>query len=273
MAELRTINGIPQMGFGTWKRKGDEGYRTVLAALEAGYRHIDTAQAYENESEVGRALKDSGLPASDIFVTTKVWIDNYDAGRFRPSVENSLEKLGRDKLDLLLLHWPARDASIPFEDYIGRLAEMYDDGLTERIGVSNFNRDLISKAEDLLGDRPISANQVECHVFFQNRVIADFCEARGIALTAYSPLAQGKVAGDPVLSGIADVHGVSEAEIALAFLIAEGHVVIPTSSNAARIRSNLEAANITLETTELADLRALDRGERLINPSWAPEWD
>lgn len=273
MAELKTINGIPQMGFGTWKRKGEEGYRTMLAALEAGYRHIDTAQAYENEAEVGRALRDSGLQASDVFVTTKVWIDNYDADRFRPSVEESLEKLGRDKVDLLLLHWPARDASIPLEDYIGRLGEVYDDGLAARIGVSNFNRDLITKAETLLGDRPVSANQVECHVFLQNRVIADFCEARGIALTAYSPLAQGKIAGHPVLKGIAETHGVSEAEIALAFLIAEGHVVIPTSTDAARIRANLAAADISLEMTELADLRALDNGERLINPAWAPDWD
>ncbi|MET3600249.1 aldo/keto reductase [Martelella mangrovi] len=270
---MKTINGIPQIGFGTWRRRGDEAYRTVLAALEAGYRHIDTAQAYDNEAEVGRALADSGLKPGDVFVTTKVWIDNYDEGTFRKSVEESLDKLRRDKVDLLLLHWPGRAGGPAFEDYIGRLAEVHDAGLAAQIGVSNFTRALMDKAAGLLGDRKIAANQVECHVFHQNRLVADYCDKNGIAFTAYSPLAQGKIAGDLVLKAIGEAHGVSEGEIALAFLMAEGHVVIPTSSKPERVKSNLAAADIVLSDDEIGRIRSLDRGERLINPEWAPDWD
>ncbi|AJY48068.1 aldo/keto reductase [Martelella endophytica] len=270
---MKSINGIPQMGFGTWKRRDDECYRTVLAALEAGYRHIDTAQAYGNEESVGRALADSGLGDDDVFVTTKVWIDNYGDDAFRPSVEESLKKLGRNKVDLLLLHWPGRKGGPAMEDYVGRLAAVYDDGLAARIGVSNFTTALMDEAAKLLGDRPISANQVECHVFHQNRVIADYCKEHGIAMTAYSPLAQGKIAGEPVLKEIGAAHGVSEGEIALAFLLAEGHVVIPTSSKPERVKSNLAAAEITLTAEEIDRLRDLDRNMRLISPEWAPDWD
>ena len=270
---MRAINGIPQIGFGPWKRRGDEAYRTVLAALEAGYRHIDTAQAYGNEAEVGRALADFGVGRDEIFVTTKVWIDNYGEDAFRRSVEESLEKLGGMEIDLLLLHWPGRAGGPAFEDYIGRLADAHDAGLAKRIGVSNFTRALMDKAAGLLGDRKIAANQVECHVFHQNRLVADYCDRNGIAFTAYSPLAQGKIAGDPVLKTIGAAHGVSEGEIALAFLMAEGHVVIPTSSKPERVKSNLAAAEIALSQDEIERLRALDKGLRLIDPEWAPEWD
>nr|WP_272212990.1 aldo/keto reductase [Marinicella sp. W31]MDC2878927.1 aldo/keto reductase [Marinicella sp. W31] len=270
---MKSINGIPQIGFGTWRRRDDEAYQTVLAALEAGYRHIDTAQAYGNEAEVGRALSVSGLKPDDVFVTTKVWIDNYGEDAFRRSVEESREKLGRDKVDLLLLHWPGRADGPSFEDYIGRLAEVYDDGLAARIGVSNFTRTLMDKAADLLGGRKIAANQVECHVFHQNRLVADYCDKNGIAFTAYSPLAQGKIADDPVLKAIGEAHDVSEGEIALAFLMAEGHVVIPTSSKPERVRSNLAAAEIVLSDDEIKRLRGLDKGLRLISPDWAPDWD
>ena len=263
---MNTINGIPQMGFGTWKRKGNEAYDTVLAALEAGYRHIDTAQAYDNESQVG-------FTGSDIFVTTKVWIDNYGPASFRPSVEESLARLRLDKIDLLLLHWPGRKDGPAFEDYIGELASVYDEGLTERIGVSNFTIDLMEKAAKLLGDRKISANQVECHVFHQNQSVADYCKQNEIAFTAYSPLAQGKVVGNPILKEVAEAHETGEGEIALAFLMAEGHVVIPTSSRPERVRSNLEAASIALSGEEIMRIRELDAGMRMIDPEWAPDWD
>ncbi|MGV0816309.1 aldo/keto reductase [Martelella sp. AMO21009] len=270
---MKTVNGIPQMGFGTWKRNDSEAYDTVIAALEAGYRHIDTAQAYDNETEVGNAISDSSFTPADIFVTTKVWIDNYGPASFRPSVEESLARLRLDKLDLLLLHWPGRSDGPAFEDYIGELAAVYDDGLTKRIGVSNFNTTLLAEAARLLGDRKISTNQVECHVFNQNKVVADYCRDHDIALTAYSPLAQGMVVGNPILKEVADAHETGEGVIALAFLMAEGHVVIPTSSRPERVKSNLDAASIRLSGEEVMRIRELDAGMRLIDPEWAPDWD
>lgn len=270
---MNKINGIPQMGFGTWKRKGSEAYDTVLAALEAGYRHIDTAQAYDNESEVGQAISDSSFTPKDIFVTTKVWIDNYSPAAFRPSVEESLARLRMDKLDLLLLHWPGRPDGPAFEDYIGELAAVYDEGLTERIGVSNFTTDLLQKAAALLGDRKITTNQVECHVFNQNQVVGDYCKQHDIALTAYSPLAQGKIAGNPILKEVAEAHQTGEGQIALAFLMAEGYVVIPSSTRIERVKSNLDAVSIKLSGDEIKRIRELDAGMRMINPEWAPDWD
>ncbi|WP_180898226.1 aldo/keto reductase [Martelella soudanensis] len=270
---MNTINGIPQMGFGTWKRTGNEAYEMVKAALEAGYRHIDTAQAYDNESQVGNAISDSSFTPADIFVTTKVWIDNYGPGAFRPSVEESMARLRLDKLDLLLLHWPGRPDGPAFEDYIGELAAVYDEGLTKRIGVSNFNTALLAEAARLLGDRKISTNQVECHVFNQNGIVADYCREHDIALTAYSPLAQGKIVGNPILKEVANAHETGEGEIALAFLMAEGHVVIPTSSRPERVKSNLDAAAIRLSGEEVVRIRELDAGMRMIDPEWAPDWD
>jgi 2,5-diketo-D-gluconate reductase B len=273
MAETPLIGPMPQIGFGTWKRHDDEAHRCTLWALEAGYRHIDTAEGYGNEAAVGRALADSGLARAEVFVTTKVAPAHLGPGQVRPHAEASLERLGTDQVDLLLIHWPAPDDGPAMEDYLGQLAEVYDAGLTRFIGVSNFTRRHIDATIGLLGDRPITTNQVEIHPMMQNRPIVEYCQARDIPLTAYSPLARGGVAGVPELAAIAAAHGATPGQVALAFLMAEGHVVIPTSSRRERIVENLAARELRLGDDDIAAIRSLDRGARLGNPAIAPAWD
>lgn len=267
------VAGIPQMGYGTWNRPGDEAFHGVVWALEAGCRHIDTAQGYDNEQEVARGIKASGVPRSEIFLTTKVKPENFGPGRIMPSVRESLEKLETDKVDLLLLHWPAIKNQYPLEDYIGQFAEVFDAGLAHRIGVSNFTKALLDETIRLLGDRKVTTNQVECHVYMQNRPIVDHCNRLGIAVTAYSPLARGRVVGDPVLAEIGAAHGATGEQVALAFLMAKGMIVIPSSGKKERIISNFEARKLTLSPDEVRRVEGLERGMRLVNGDWCPVWD
>ncbi len=267
------IGPMPQIGFGTWKRNGDEAQRTVLWALEAGYRHVDTAEGYGNETEVGRAINGCDLPRDDIFLTTKVSPEHLGPGEIRPHVVASLDRLGVDRVDLLLIHWPSIGDEYEMEDYLGQLAEVNDEGLATHIGVSNFTKRHIDRALEILGERPIATNQVEIHAFMQNRPIVEHCQAKGIPLTAYSPLARGEVADDATLQQIAEAHGATPGQVALAFLMAEGHAVIPTSSKRERIAENLAASDLTLSADDMQTIRGLDRGERLVDGAWAPEWD
>lgn len=268
-----TVTGIPQMGYGTWNRSVDEAYQGVIWALEAGCRHIDTAQGYNNEQGVARGIKDAGVPRSEIFITTKVKPENYGPRVVLPSVRESLEKLQVDQVDLLLLHWPSPHNKYPLADYIGQFAEVFDAGLAKRIGVSNFTKALIDESIRLLGDRTITTNQVECHVYMQNRPIIDHCEKLGIAITAYSPLARGAVVGDPVLAEIGKAHDVTGEQVALAFLMAKGHIVIPSSAKKDRIISNFEARKIVLAPAEIKRIEGLEKGMRLVNGDWCPVWD
>ncbi|WP_455269981.1 aldo/keto reductase [Rhizobium herbae] len=267
------VAGIPQMGYGTWNRSADEAYQGVIWALEAGCRHIDTAQGYGNEQDVARGIKDAGVPRSEIFITTKVKPENYGPGVVMPSVRESLEKLQTNQVDLLLLHWPSPHYKYPLADYLGQLADVFDAGLAKRIGVSNFTKAMIDESIRLLGDRTITTNQVECHVYMQNRPIIDHCETLGIAVTAYSPLARGAVVGDPVLEEIGKAHGATGEQVALAFLMAKGHIVIPSSSRKDRIILNFEARKITLTPAEIKRIEALEKGMRLVNGDWCPVWD
>lgn len=267
------VAGIPQMGYGTWNRPGDEAYHGVVWALEAGCRHIDTAQGYDNEQEVARGIRDSGVPRSEIFLTTKVKPENFGPGQVLPSVRQSLDKLQTDKVDLLLLHWPSPHDEYPLEDYIGQFAEVFDVGMATRIGVSNFTRALLDRTIQLLGDRKVTTNQVECHVYMQNRPIVEHCNGLGIPVTAYSPLARGRVVGDPVLERIGKAHGATGEQIALAYLMAKGMIVIPSSGKKERIVSNFAARKIKLTESEVAEIATLDRGMRLVNGAWCPTWD
>jgi 2,5-diketo-D-gluconate reductase B len=267
------VAGIPQMGYGTWNRPADEAYQGVIWALEAGCRHIDTAQGYNNEQDVARAVKDTGISRRDIFITTKVKPDNYGPGQVMPSIRDSLDKLKVDQVDLLLLHWPSPHNKYPLKDYVGQFVEALDTGLAKRIGVSNFTKALIDEAIKLFGDREITTNQVECHVYMQNRPIVDHCEALGIPLTAYSPLARGAVVGDTVLEEIGRTHGASGEQIALAFLMAKGLIVIPSSAKKDRIASNFDARKIKLRAAEVKRIEGLEKGMRLVNGDWCPVWD
>jgi 2,5-diketo-D-gluconate reductase B len=258
---MKNIGPIPQMGFGTWKRSGEDGYREVLTALEVGYRHIDTAEAYDNEEDVGRALAEFGLARTDVFVTTKVAPENLGPGQVRPHVLASLKKLRLDKVDLLLVHWPSINDRYDIHDYMSQFAAVQNEGLAAHIALEVF------------GSRSIVTNQVEIHPLFQNRNIVDHCHALDIPLTAYSPLARGAVNDNVTLQTVAKRHGATCGQVALAFLMAEGHIVIPTSSNRSRMAENLSATNLILSEQDIAAIRAITENRRLVNGSWAPKWD
>ena len=270
---MKNIGPIPQMGFGTWKRSGEDGYREVLTALEVGYRHIDTAEAYDNEENVGRALAEFGLARNDVFVTTKVAPENLGPGQVRPHVLASLKKLRLEKVDLLLVHWPSINDRYDIHDYMAQFAAVQDEGLATHIGVSNFTKRHLAAALEVFGARPIVTNQVEIHPLFQNRIIVDHCRALGIPLTAYSPLARGAVNDNVTIQSIAKKNGATCGQVALAFLMAEGHIVIPTSSNRARMAENLTATDLTLSKHDITEIRSITDNRRLVNGSWAPKWD
>ncbi|WP_180900534.1 aldo/keto reductase [Martelella soudanensis] len=264
---------IPKLGLGTFGRTGEDGLTALLSAIEIGYRHIDTAQSYGTEENVGRAIARSGLARDAFFVTTKVADTNLAKGDFMPSVEKSLETLALDHVDLLLIHWPSAKDAVPFEDYMEALAEAKARGFARNIGVSNFPIGHLKRAEALLGKGVLATDQVEIHPFLQSPKLRDHARGIGMPLTAYMPLAKGRVSNDPLLSEIATRHGVTAAAVALAFLMEEGHIVIPASSNAGRLRENYASLSVNLSADDMTAIRGLDRGMRLIDPDKAPDWD
>tara|TARA_B100001179_G_C18598168_1_gene408396 strand:- start:1035 stop:1874 length:840 start_codon:yes stop_codon:yes gene_type:complete len=263
---------IPSLGFGTWQLKADEAHHCVLEALNSGYRHIDTAQAYQNEEYVGRGLRDAGLPRDDYFLTTKIWMSEFRDGDLQRSAKSSLKRLDVDHLDLLLLHWP--DPQIPMSETIGALNQAREEGLTKHMGVSNFNTAQLDEAIKL-SEAPILVNQVEYHPFIDQTPMLEACKSHGSALTAYCPLAQGKVFDDPVIKEIAKKHGKTEAQVTLRWFVQqEGVIAIPRSSNTAHIKSNNDIHDFNLDFDDMSAIHELRRQhERLINPGWAPQWD
>lgn len=263
---------MPPFGLGTFRLKGQTVIDSVRSGLALGYRHIDTAQIYGNEAEVGQAIADSGVARDELFITTKVWTDNL-GDNLIPSLEESLRKLRVEQVDLTLIHWPSPDDALPVADYLGRLQEAKRQGLTRAIGVSNFTIAHLEQAIAAVGAGEIATNQVEIHPFLQNRPLAAYAREQGIHLTAYMPLAYGKVMDDPVLGRIADAHGASPAQVALAWLLQQGYAVIPSSTRQEHQQSNLEARTLKLGDEEMTAIAGLDRGERLANPGFAPRWD
>lgn len=264
---------IPQMGFGTYGRRDNDGVSAILSALETGYRHLDTAQDYENEREVGEAVAKSGLARDAVFVTTKIAPRHYAKGKLLPSLRESLDRLSLDQVDLTLLHWPSPKDEVPLGDYVEQLAEAQSSGLSRRIGVSNFTIRLLEQSAAMLGKGVIATNQFEFNPHMQNKVLAEYCRAQGIQVTCYLPIAHGTLGDDPVLQRIAKTHGASVAQIALAFELAKGHAVIPTSGKPERIRENFASQTISLSPAELAEIETIDQGRRRINPDWGPDWD
>ncbi len=264
---------IPRFGFGTYKHGDDETYRIVLAALEIGYRHIDTAEMYGNEKAVGRAIKDSGLKREEIFITTKVGPENFAPGQVIKQARASLDRLGVDRVDLYLLHWPSPQDRYDANDYVKQLGGVQDAGLATQVGVSNFTKKYLDVALRILGSGRIATNQVECHVLLQNRPIVEYALSHKIPITAYCPLARGQLSESGGLVAIAKKHGATPEQVGLAFLLAEGHIVIPSSSKRERIQSNWDAQKIKLSAEEVAAIRKLDEGRRLVNGAWCPVWD
>jgi diketogulonate reductase-like aldo/keto reductase len=265
--------GIPIVGLGTWQLRGADCARLTQEALRLGYRHLDTAQAYENEAEVGDGLQASGIGRDAVFVTTKVTPPNFAPADFERSTKESLQKLKLDHVDLLLLHWPP-----PVEFTLGETLDLLcrtkKAGLTRHIGVSNFTIPLMEEAVKLSSE-PLVCNQIEVHPYLdQDQVIAT-CRRLGFAVVAHCPIARGKIFGDPVIERIAKAHGRTAAQVALHWLVQQGIVIIPRSSKPERVAENFAVEDFELTTSEMNDIAGLKRpGSRLVsNPKWAPKWD
>lgn len=261
------------LGFGTYGRRGAEGRAALMAAVEAGYRHFDTAQSYDTESEVGQVLAESGLARDALFVTTKIDMVNYAPGKLAPSLEASLGRLRLDRVDLTLLHWPSPNGDWPLATYLDQLVEAQEAGLTAQIGVSNFPVALLAEAIARVGEGRIAVNQFECNPVFRNRLLADFCQAQGVAVTCYLPIAKGRLAAVPEIAAIAARLGGTPEQVGLAWELAKGYAAIPTSGKPDRIRSNLVARDLRLDAEDMATIEAVAQLPRAIAPAWGPDWD
>ena len=252
---------IPQLGFGVWQVPDAEVDAAIATALETGYRSIDTARLYGNEEGVGRAIRATGLPRDDLFVTTKVWNDDHGFDSTLAAFDASLGRLGIDTLDLYLIHWPtpARDNYV---DTWKALLKLREDGRVRAVGVCNFEIDHLQRLKDETGELP-AINQVELHPYLQQAELRDFHAANGILTEAWSPLASGgSVLADEVVRGIADKHGVTPAQAILRWHTQLGNVVIPKSVTPSRIAENFDIFGFELDSDDLAAFDPLDRSER-----------
>ncbi|MFJ1301833.1 2,5-didehydrogluconate reductase DkgB [Pseudomonadota bacterium AL_CKDN230030165-1A_HGKHYDSX7] len=265
---------IPAIGLGTFRLQGQPVIDSVRNALEVGYRAIDTAQIYGNEADIGQALADAGIARGELTLTTKIWTDNLAGDKLIPSLKDSLARLRTDHVDLTLIHWPSPGAAVPLAETLQALAEARQQGLTRAIGISNFTIALSRQARELAGADQIVTNQVEISPYLQNRKLADYARDAGLHLTSYMTLAYGKVLADPVLVDIARKHDATPAQVALAWALALGYAVIPSSTKRENLASNLKAIDLRLDADDMARIATLDRGERQANPEGlAPAWD
>lgn len=268
------MSTIPAFGLGTFRLQGQVVIDSVRNGLELGYRAIDTAQIYGNEADVGEAIASSGVARKDLFLTTKIWVENYARDKLIPSLKESLAKLRIDEVDLTLIHWPAPGNGVPLEEYMSALAEAKSQGLTKQIGVSNFNIDLTKQAIAVVGQENLATNQIELSPYLQNRKLVDFLRREGIPITSYMTLAYGKVLGDPVIRKIAERRDATPAQVALAWALRLGYSVIPSSTKRENLASNLLAQTLHLNDEDMAQIAALERNGREVNPDrLAANWD
>ncbi|MBP2314403.1 aldo/keto reductase [Azospirillum soli] len=270
-----TANGatIPALGFGTFRMSGPDVLRMVPHILRLGYRHIDTAQIYGNEAEVGEGIAASGVSRADIFLTTKVWVENYRHDAFLHSVDESLRKLRTDYVDLLLLHWPNK--AVPLAEQVAALNTVRAAGKVRHIGVSNFSTALMAEAIRL-SDAPIVTNQIEYHPYLNQDVLLDAARGAGLSVTAYYAMADGKVFANPMLTEIASRHGRSVAQVVLRWIVQQGGLIaLSKTVGEARAVDNLEIFDFTLPADDMAAIHALARPDaRIVNPAGlAPAWD
>ena len=261
---------VPEIGLGTYKLYGKECKNVIIEAIDLGYRHIDTAQIYKNEAEVGSAIKQTGVDREEFFITTKLWHTNLDHDDVLQSVEDSLRDLKMPYIDLLLIHWPNDQYHI--QQTVEAMLSLKDQGKVLDIGVSNFPIHMVKEVvEDLR--IPILTNQVEYHPFLGQFDLLDYSYDGDFLITAYSPLAQGEVIKNPDLIEIGKEYGKSAAQIALRWLIEqENVVVIPKSSNRERLKENLEIYDFELSDEHFEQIDKLDKSRRLVNPTFAPKW-
>jgi 2,5-diketo-D-gluconate reductase B len=266
---------IPVIGLGTMTLMDAVCVEAVETALCVGYRHIDTAERYRNESEVGeglrRGLRAAGIAREDVFVTTKVWRDQLAADDFERSLDQSLKKLELSWVDLLLVHWP--NLKVPLKETLDVLCKAKRDGRAKHVGVANFTTSLLEEAVKLASE-PLVTNQIEVHPFIDQDKLLAACRTLGLAVTAFCPLARGKVPDSDVLAGIGEAHGKTSAQIALRYLLQQGIIPIPRTSKPDQLAANLAVFDFNLSDAEMAEIARLKQtGLRVVNPPHAPRWD
>lgn len=260
---------IPPLGLGTWDLRGTDCVRAVHEALDMGYRHVDTAQMYENEREVGRGLKESGVPREDLFLTTKLWLDSLTRKAVPKTTNECLKRLATDYVDLLLIHWPA--ASVPLSETLGAMSVLLGSGKARSIGVSNFTTGLWRQALELA---PVGVNQVEFHPFLNQDDLVRFAREKDLRIVAYTPLAKGRASLEPAIVEIARAHGRTPTQVTLRWLIQHpGVAAIPKASRREHLRENLGIFDFELDEAEMKALSGLGRNLRLVDPGWAPDWN
>jgi diketogulonate reductase-like aldo/keto reductase len=260
---------IPLVGLGTWALRGRECARLVEQAIRLGYRHIDTAQMYDNEAQVGEGVRASGK-RDEVMVTTKVQPTLLAPHDLERSVKESLAKLRFDHVDLLLIHWP--NPRVPLSETLGAMLKLKKAGLTRAIGVSNFTVALLDEANKIAPD--VVCNQIECHPFLNQDKVVAACRKHGMAVVAYSPIARGGAKGDKVLEKIGMAHGKTAAQTCLRWLVQQGIVVIPRTSKIERLEENFAVFDFELSDAEMREIAGLARcGGRIVDWTWSPKWD
>jgi 2,5-diketo-D-gluconate reductase B len=262
---------IPAIGLGTWELRGRTCARLVEQALRLGYRHIDTAQVYENEREVGEGLRGSGVKRDDVFVTTKIWTSHFTPNDLERSAKESLARLRLTEIDLLLLHWP--NSQVPLSETLGALARAKQLGLARHIGVSNFTVALIEEAVAACPE-PLVCDQVEYHPYLDQSKVREACARHGMALVAYSPVAKGRIKNDQALLRIGQRYRKTAAQVCLRWLVQQNVAAIPRTSRLERLSENIEIFDFELsdaEMREISDMGSANR--RLTDFGFAPKWD
>jgi 2,5-diketo-D-gluconate reductase B len=271
MQVIETAGGMrmPRIGLGTWPMKGAECARAVESAIAQGYRHVDTAEMYDNEAAVGEGIRASGLARGELFLTTKIWWDKPDGASIRRAFDASLARLATPYVDLLLIHWPS--PQLDLADALKGLVAIRAEGRAKAIGVSNFPPRLLERA--VAEGVGLSCLQVENHVFLDQSRLRGICRANDMALTSYTPLGKGAAGEDPVLARIAAKHGATGAQVALAWLLAQdGVAMVPKAASPARQKENLGALSVRLDAGDVAALAALPKDRRFVDPAFAPDW-
>lgn len=268
---IRGTLRMDRLGLGTFRLSGEACERAVEQALALGYRHIDTAEMYGNEEAIGRALAAARLPREEVHITTKVWWENLTPEGVRRALGRSLERLGLDYVDLYLIHWPAPGMNLGA--VLETMMALRAEGRVREIGVSNFPTALLREAVEGIG-APLVCNQIEYHVLLDQSRLLSCARAHGLFVTAYCPLAQGRLAEHPALAAIARKHGASPAQIALKWLLDQENVAaIPKAGRRESQKANLEAWSIILDEEDRAAIRALPKDQRFVSPPFAPAWD
>lgn len=262
---------IPAIGLGTWELSGRSCARVVEQALRLGYRHVDTAQIYENEREVGEGIRGSGVRRDELFVTTKVWTNHFAPNDLERSAKESLVKLRLSAVDLLLLHWP--NPHVPLAETLGALAHAKQLGLTRHIGVSNFTVALIEEAV-AVSPEPLVCDQVEYHPYLDQTKVMEACARHGLALVAYSPVAKGRIKNEPTLLRIGLAHGKTPAQVCLRWLVQQNVAAIPRTSRIERLSENIDVFDFALSDDEMSEISGLANPKgRFTDYGFAPKWD